>query len=670
MTDPYYSDPTVSFVWQSVGGYFASGDQSKTPEVEAFLNPDDYGDHVIVGVGGHVKGTDVDMIELMVAQIQTDGTLGSPTSVKFPEGSTQDSEVLCTLDDNQVAVGAGLRASGTEMSLARVYYRDWDPKTGLLTGDVEHTTEKASGYDGSDGPEQSWHVDDDVFLDQSVTASILTGIAAKATSHDGKANIDLMLFKAGGLAMSPRPEQTDDFRVALAATPELFRQQSLGIDDPFTIAGSDYYLCAQLSENAYIANKSDDYFQDGYRFIDGSDQKYSSRNDWASENDYTIIYDSTSFWRGNVAIYGDTPFQSTGNTRFIAFRGTEANLSDIYADLSGFPGAAANTWPFSMMNALVRGQTFAIWQDWTVHGGTVKVHSGFYQAYASIRGDVHAAAGDTLQNGGDVFLTGHSLGGAIAVIAAMDLYGEYGTGSGAGNIYIVTFGAPRVGDQTFADIYNATFEASFDYRNTRTLAFQDENDWIPWAPSTGVQNPASLSEGDFISVGKSLPLASGFWFPTDHQLQTYYLNLAAWAAPTTDGSTLTSDTPITDLKVEIYTGDMMWAGTDADVYCSIADNTFGPLTSDQNDFEKGDVRYYQLIDGDAPGNLQTVKDLFAKQLCFWIDTSVTWDWNTDWNLYQVKVFVNDLQLSQLVYDEWISDDTEDKWGRVIIYTLA
>jgi triacylglycerol lipase len=93
------------------------------------------------------------------------------------------------------------------------------------------------------------------------------------------------------------------------------------------------------------------------------------------------------------------------------------------------------------------------------------VHSGFLEAYAAVsdRLDEILARQRTARQ--RIWLTGHSLGGALASLAAAHL--PVGQVQG-----LYTFGSPRVGDAAFADVLSRTSHFRFVHRN----------DWVPRVP--------------------------------------------------------------------------------------------------------------------------------------------------------------------------------------------
>ena len=77
------------------------------------------------------------------------------------------------------------------------------------------------------------------------------------------------------------------------------------------------------------------------------------------------------------------------------------------------------------------------------------VHQGFYNAYASVGGYVRSDVQKllALYRDASLFVTGYSLGGALATIAAADLHSVFGH---IDQLY--TFGCPRVGNEQFANL--------------------------------------------------------------------------------------------------------------------------------------------------------------------------------------------------------------------------
>lgn len=82
-----------------------------------------------------------------------------------------------------------------------------------------------------------------------------------------------------------------------------------------------------------------------------------------------------------------------------------------------------------------------------------KIHKGFAVAYSAIAHSLLAVV-RRLQSvkRRPVYLTGHSLGGALATVCSLDLYLAQRLSSK--EIFVSTFGAPRVGNRHFSSIYN------------------------------------------------------------------------------------------------------------------------------------------------------------------------------------------------------------------------
>lgn len=95
-------------------------------------------------------------------------------------------------------------------------------------------------------------------------------------------------------------------------------------------------------------------------------------------------------------------------------------------------------------------------QDNGMFGGG-KVHSGFQSIYASCQGIVNETVFmllpelDTLRSKTLLYITGHSLGGALATICALHLYERHKARMIVPVVY--TFASPRPGDVTFAHLF-------------------------------------------------------------------------------------------------------------------------------------------------------------------------------------------------------------------------
>jgi len=116
-----------------------------------------------------------------------------------------------------------------------------------------------------------------------------------------------------------------------------------------------------------------------------------------------------------------------------------------------------------------------------------EVHNGFQEALNLVWDDIEpvlAQYGDK-----DLYITGHSLGGALATLAL--------TETGQGELY--TFGSPRVGDEEFKNIFNHLY---------KTYRFQNNNDVVPRVPRSGYKHIGSLR---YFTVGGKMLAEPGIW---------------------------------------------------------------------------------------------------------------------------------------------------------------
>lgn len=129
-----------------------------------------------------------------------------------------------------------------------------------------------------------------------------------------------------------------------------------------------------------------------------------------------------------------------GNSRLLAFRGTKS-VEDIITDVR------------------VSRENIA--------GGSV--HMGFYASVDTIFKDIFSCV--AINDGKPLIVTGHSLGGAQAAIAAWRLKM---LGIKIHSVY--TFGKPRAGSRSWANAYNQGNE----FPSYRVTNGTDPVPWMPW----------------------------------------------------------------------------------------------------------------------------------------------------------------------------------------------
>ncbi len=110
---------------------------------------------------------------------------------------------------------------------------------------------------------------------------------------------------------------------------------------------------------------------------------------------------------------------------------------------------------------------------WPGPAKTGYVHYGFAQALESIFPTVKSALERLRTNGQSLWFTGHSLGGALAMLAGARLYLEEPRLLADG---VFTYGQPRTCDRLLATAYNKGFKQ-------RMFRFVNNNDIVPQLPS-------------------------------------------------------------------------------------------------------------------------------------------------------------------------------------------
>lgn len=139
------------------------------------------------------------------------------------------------------------------------------------------------------------------------------------------------------------------------------------------------------------------------------------------------------------------------------------------------------------------------------------VHSGFYRQYSENYKDLAMLVKEYMDtyNGHEVVVTGHSLGGAYAVLLGIDLQlmGLEPT--------VITFGGPKVGNKNFADYIDEVFnsaqlDTNFRQGNMNKLRnglwrVIAKDDYVPLLPATELYYHGGLEFG--IESARPVPQA-------------------------------------------------------------------------------------------------------------------------------------------------------------------
>eukprot|EP01113_Clastostelium_recurvatum_P036018 TRINITY_DN5080_c0_g2_i1.p1 TRINITY_DN5080_c0_g2~~TRINITY_DN5080_c0_g2_i1.p1 ORF type:complete len:336 (+),score=68.32 TRINITY_DN5080_c0_g2_i1:97-1008(+) len=225
---------------------------------------------------------------------------------------------------------------------------------------------------------------------------------------------------------------------------------------------------------------------------------------WNCEYCTTEFTYSGDFWSDETDTYGFIGYDRAMKSIILAFRGTDSD--------------SLPNWITNLSNGLL--------VPWA-NNPTAKVHSGFYRAYTSIQSQVkqQLLAAVAQYPNATVILAGHSLGGALSIMAAMDIY--YNTTVPIHEIY--NYGSPRVGNNEFAQLYESLPMGKATFR------IVNQADIVPHLPPLGLKYyhvPREVWFNDDVftlcseTEGEDDTCSDGFPFTNsvrDHLISSYFM---------------------------------------------------------------------------------------------------------------------------------------------------
>lgn len=149
-------------------------------------------------------------------------------------------------------------------------------------------------------------------------------------------------------------------------------------------------------------------------------------------------------------------FSDAGTSIYIVFRGSENRIDwDTNFNLE----QEVVKFQQNVLPEKVVGDREQVYPYEEESSSGAKMHRGFASAYMSVREQIH----NYLKNhaASSLTVTGHSLGGALATLCAVDL--QYNFSNKIKNLDIYTFGTPRVGNNGFRESFNRRVPNSYRF---------------------------------------------------------------------------------------------------------------------------------------------------------------------------------------------------------------
>jgi hypothetical protein len=195
-------------------------------------------------------------------------------------------------------------------------------------------------------------------------------------------------------------------------------------------------------------------------------------------------------------------------------------------------------------------------QDWLLTDAIIKlvpfldvnVHAGFSRALTAAYPELKTAIDEQLRDGRNLWIAGHSLGGALASLTAYWLEQE---GVSVAGVY--TYGSPRVGDSTWVDHFGNSLAE-------RAQHWAHSKDPVVMSPPASEKRPYRtmaavnmIEYGDEILLGEPFE-ANGVPNPWEHRMAAY-ANHIYWGMPEADRKDMPAPPPVCgagDKMVEVH----------------------------------------------------------------------------------------------------------------------
>uniref|UniRef100_A0A832M516 DUF2974 domain-containing protein n=1 Tax=Oscillatoriales cyanobacterium SpSt-402 TaxID=2282168 RepID=A0A832M516_9CYAN len=231
-------------------------------------------------------------------------------------------------------------------------------------------------------------------------------------------------------------------------------------------------LCSYLGLEQFERGVSDARYNGAIRELKSFSSELAKYTQVAT---FTVTLDATTTLLPNLRPLGNRIIQRVVNPRrvFIGFAlASESNNIIVFRGTSNPKEWIAN---------------FQARQSNYIQSGIArgKVHTGFLRLYDQLADQVRRVA-NQLNPALPCFITGHSLGGALATLAAADLAQNNRTLKRQVQLY--SYGAPRVGDLSFAKFFSAIAPNSYRVLNLADI--------VPMVP------PSNLRGEEYSHIGQ------------------------------------------------------------------------------------------------------------------------------------------------------------------------